>query len=40
MVVLWGRDIQSLPAFPDSVIFGKARAFPEFLLAWAELVAG
>lgn len=36
-VVLWGGELLSLPAFPDSVFFGKARAFPEFFLAQAEL---
>lgn len=35
-VVLRGGELLSLPAFPDSVFFGKARAFPEFFLAQAE----
>jgi len=36
-VVLWAGELLSLPAFPNSVFFGKARAFPEFFLTQAKL---
>lgn len=36
-VVLWDEELLSRPAFPNSVFFGKAKAFLEFFPPQAEL---